>query len=275
MQLLKQLFNFYINSNVHVALSALSLTWITLLEFKMLRDSDVLFFVFFASITGYNFVKFFEISRFYRRNLPSWIKLVQIVFLFSFIFSLYFVLQLREIAQVYIIGFGLITFFYTVPISFTYLKINKNLRNVGGLKIYLIAVVWVGATLLLPLLNSNHILDTDVLMAGVQRLLFIIALILPFEIRDLKYDSFKLATIPQKIGVKSTKTIGVVLLFLFFILEFLKDDSSSKKIFITGFICFITSCFILFSKQEQSKYYASFWVEGLPIVWLLIWFLIH
>ena len=46
---------------------------------------------------------------------------------------------------------------------------------------------------------------------------------LPFEIRDMQYDSLKLSTIPQRIGVMKTKIIGVFML-LFFLLEFFKDE---------------------------------------------------
>ena len=34
-----------------------------------------------------------------------------------------------------------------------------------------------------------------------QRFLFVVVAILPFEIRDIQYDSLKLSTIPQQIGV--------------------------------------------------------------------------
>ena len=59
MTLLKQLFNFYINSSIHVALAVYSLTYITLVEYGIKYDEDVLYFVFYSTITGYNFVKFF------------------------------------------------------------------------------------------------------------------------------------------------------------------------------------------------------------------------
>ena len=76
---------------------------------------------------------------------------------------------------------------------------------------------------------------------------------LPFEIRDLIYDSLKLATIPQKIGVKQTKIMGVILLFLFFVSEFFKDEVAYRNIVVTALICFVTSLFVIFSKKEQGK----------------------
>lgn len=93
---------------------------------------------------------------------------------------------------------------------------------------------------------------------------------LPFEIRDLNYDNLKLATIPQKIGIKKTKIIGGLLLLLFLMLDFLKDQLKVEIILSTFIITFVTLLFILFSNKNQSKYYSAFWVESLPVVWLLI-----
>ena len=57
MQSLKRLFDFYINSSIHVALAVSSLVYITILEFHLKLDIEIILFVFFATITGYNFVK--------------------------------------------------------------------------------------------------------------------------------------------------------------------------------------------------------------------------
>ena len=49
----------------------------------------------------------------------------------------------------------------------------------------------------------------------VQFFLFVIVCTMPFEIRDLKYDSNDLKTIPQIYGINNSKYI-VMYLFLFF-----------------------------------------------------------
>jgi hypothetical protein len=49
---LRQLFDFYINSSIHVALAVVSLSWLTLLEFEIPFDECILLFIFFASVTG-------------------------------------------------------------------------------------------------------------------------------------------------------------------------------------------------------------------------------
>tara|TARA_R110002049_G_scaffold24361_6_gene86534 strand:- start:1228 stop:2061 length:834 start_codon:yes stop_codon:yes gene_type:complete len=268
----KQLFDFYINASIHVALAVYSLTWITLFEFGIPYDETILYFVFYASITGYNFVKYFGVAKFHHRSLTNWLKAIQIFSFFCFLLMSYYAFQLKTKTLFYIFGFGVITFLYAVPFlpKRLFLDNQHNLRSIGGLKIYLIVLVWCGVTVFLPLINNDYSITPDVILTGVQRYAFIIVLILPFEIRDLRYDSLKLSTVPQKIGVKQTKLIGVLLLIVFFFLELFKDETTLNKIFVLLVITIFTLLFLVFSKIEQGKYYSAFWVEGLPIFWLIL-----
>ena len=104
--------------------------------------------------------------------------------------------------------FGGITFLYAIPLlpKRYFIDNQKNLREIGGLKIYIIAIVWTFTTVTLPLIENKTAITTDVIITSVQRFLFVIVLMLPFEIRDLNYDSLKLATIPQKIGIKKNRS---------------------------------------------------------------------
>lgn len=272
MKVLKKLFNFYMNSSIHVALSVYSLTWITLLEFDISYDVNILYFVFYASITGYNFVKYFGVAKFHHRSLTNWLKAIQIFSFLSFIFMFYYGLKLHIEALLCIVGLGIITFFYAIPFlpKRLFLDSQHNLRTIGGLKIYLIALVWCGVTVFLPLINNNYDINTDIVITAIQRYIFIVVLMLPFEIRDLRYDSLKLSTVPQKIGVKQTKIIGSLLLSVFFFLDFFKDKTDIYKIGVLLTVSIFTLLLLVFSKIEQSKYYSAFFVEGIPIFWLLL-----
>ena len=100
--------------------------------------------------------------------------------------------------------------------------------------------------------------------------MFVMVLMFPFEIRDMRFDDLKLSTIPQQIGIKKTKMIGFLLLFGFFFLEYFKDEINTKGIIILIILTLITLLFLVFSEEKRTKYYSSFWVEGLPIIWLLL-----
>lgn len=272
MRRLQQGFDFFINSSIHVALSVYALSWITLLEFQIPYDKDLLYTVFFATISGYNFVKYFGLAKFHHRRLENRLKWIQILSFISFILMLFYSLKLHKTTLIILGSFGLITFLYAIPFLPKRLLLDKNhnLRSISGIKIYVIALVWSGVTVLIPLINNAYEINTDVIIVLLQRFSFVMVLMLPFEIRDLQYDSLRLSTIPQKIGVKPTKIMGMLLLLIFYFLNFFKDEIQHKLVFSYLVIALITTVFLLLSKERQPKFYSSFWVESIPILWLIL-----
>ena len=272
MRVIKQFFDFYLNSSVHVALAVYAMSFITLKRFNILYDENILYFIFYATITAYNFVKYFGIAKFHHRSLTQSLKAIQIFSFICFAFLCYYALQLPFKSLIYILAFGVITFLYAFPFipKDFYLDNQQNLRDVSGIKVYIIAFVWTGVTVFLPLINNEFTFNADVFITAFQYFIFVIVLMLPFEIRDLKYDSLKLATIPQKIGVKLTKLFGLIFLMVFFFAEFFKDELSNCNITSSSIITFITAIFLVFTNKKRSRYYSSFWVESIPIFWLII-----
>lgn len=242
------------------------------MEFHVLNDKSILYFIFFASITGYNFVKYFGLAKFHHRNLANWLKFIQVFSLFCFIIMCFYAFQIQTKTLFYIAGLGLVTFLYAIPFlpKRFLLDEKQNLRNIGGIKIYVIALVWSGVTVFLPLVNNGITISEDIIITAIQRFVFVVVLILPFEIRDLQFDNLKLSTIPQKIGERWTKIMGVILLILFYALEFFKNGVTPKELIIFLLITIITFISLMYAKKNQSKYYSGFWVEGLPIFWLLL-----
>ena len=276
MRFIKQLFYFYVNSSIHVAIAAYALTWVTLLEYNLKYDKNSLYFVFFATITGYNFVKYFGVAKFHHRRLADWLKAIQLFSLIAFIILAYYAFQLLVNSKILIVLLGVITFLYAIPLlpKKYFVDDQSNLRQISGLKVYVIAIVWSLSTVVLPLIQNEIEIGTDAVITCFQRFFYIIVLMLPFEIRDLNYDSLKLGTIPQRIGVKRTKIIGIFLLILFFFLEYFKNEIDTKSLTILLIITFVTALFLAFSNKNQSKYYSAFWVESLPIFWLVLFLML-
>ncbi|MFD2551842.1 hypothetical protein ACFSQP_08440 [Bizionia sediminis] len=269
---LKALFNFYLNSSVHVALSAASLTWVSYLNYGIPASKAVLFFVFFATIVGYNFVKFFGLAKFHHRSLSRGLKSIQLLTVCAIVFGGYFAFQLKWASLLYFFGFGMVTFLYAspfIPVKTT-VYYQQNLRNLSGIKIYVIALVWMGVTVFVPLVTAPVALEFAVFWACLQRFVFVLALMLPFEMRDMQYDSLKLATIPQKIGIKNTKIMGIFLMALFWLTTMVMPLAMPIATGIQMVIGLLVVCSVLYAKQNQSKYYSSFWVEGIPVLWLLL-----
>jgi hypothetical protein len=272
MTVYKNIFDFYINSSIHVALAIVGMSCITYLEFDIPLDINVLSFIGLASITGYNFVKYFGLAKFHHRSLSNKLKSIQVFSLVCFIVMCFFALQLNKATLVAISIFGMITFLYAIPLlpNRFFVDQKKKLRSISGLKVYIIALVWSGVTVGLPLINAEFGMRDDVLISAIQRFVFVILLMLPFEIRDLNYDSLKLSTIPQKIGVRRTKYLGLLLSLVLLSLEYFKDVLSFNYTLSLMIIIVISVLFLKFSRKDQGPYYSSFWVESLPIWWLVL-----
>ena len=169
---------------------------------------------------------------------------------------------------------SLLTLFYCFPFN----SVNKNLRKTPGLKIFIVATVWSLLIVVFPIINFKDKLDVSFLIFFVQVLIFVVVTIFPFEIRDLNSDCKQLRTIPQIIGVKNTKVLGFCLLLIFMILDCIQylilNFISFKSILINAAICLTTFTLILKSKEKQSIYFSSFWVESLPILWLLLYIIL-
>jgi len=269
-KIFKYIFNFYIDSSIHVAIAVCGFVGVSVLEFDISISKELLGFLFFGTITGYNFVKYAEVAKLKHRSLNLTLRKIQIFSFFSFLALAYCLFQLPFKTLVITGGFAALTFFYAIPfLSY------KKLRTLVGMKIIIVALVWAGVTIIIPLVNEDVILTNSIWISFFQRMLFVLALTLPFEIRDLKYDELALGTLPQRLGVKSTKTIGVILLLVISLLEFLKPDFNWNYTISFLLICGVMAMFLIISEKDQTKYFASFWVESIPIVWFVVLLLLE
>lgn len=225
-----------------------------------------LLFSFTGAITAYNFVKYSKVSKLYHRRLTKSMKGIQGLTLVSLLSFIYFSFHVSLETLLYMGPFIVLTVLYTVPIF----PNKRNLRSIAGIKIFIIGVVWAGITVLVPMIYANVSLNFDFFIEFIQRFLFIIVMMLPFEIRDLQYDDEALETVPQKMGITKTKVFGSVLLVLFLLLTAIKDELSSIEILSTILITTISLLFLWGTEKKQSEYYCSFWVESVPLMWLSI-----
>ena len=267
MTFLKRVLDFYINSSIHVAFAVLSFCFLTVFELNLKLSPVFYVSVFCASVLGYNFVKYFGLAKFYYHSLTTKLKYIQLVSLLSAISFLYTFLMLQTLSQMLLFFLGLITFLYAIPLG---INPPKNLRSLGGVKIYVIAIVWTGASVVLPILESQSVLLLDHLLIAIQRIFVLIVLMLPFEIRDLELDEAYLSTIPQKIGITNTKLIGCALLSDSLILEFFKQQTNMESTLVLVFTITILAILLIKSTNFRSRYYTSFLVESVPVIALIL-----
>ncbi len=266
MQFLRNLFNFYINSSIHVALSVFSLVQLTQILFAISDDFATSKFAFFGTIVGYNFVKYDALARTQKLQMTFQLKAIMFLSFLSLIATGYYFFQLQKSTQMIGFVFLAITLLYTLP----FFPNKRNARNWAGIKIYIVTVCWVGVTLFLPIINNNLPFTSYVFLVATQRFILIFVLVLIFEIIDLKLDDPHLKTVPQQIGVARTKRVGVTLMVFFVLVEFLATDFRIAFFALKLALAITTILFLLFSNEKRSRYYASFWVESIPVFWWLV-----
>ncbi len=268
MKLWKVVFNFYINASIHVALAVYAFVRITELYLGLRYNENLDCFIFFGTITGYNFIKYAGIAKLYHRSLTENLKIIQVFSLVCFLVTLFYASKLSLQTLLFFIPLGLITLLYAIPFLSGF---SKNLRNIGSLKIFVISIVWALTTVLLPVIDIQKSIDLNLTLKIIQRMLFVIVLTIPFDIRDLKFDHRKLQTLPQVLGVERVKKLGFILLGFTVVLEFFfTPNMSFKSVYLVVFL--LSLILLQRAKRKQTKYYASFLVEAVPIIWLLLLF---
>lgn len=266
MSLITRLGKFYISASLHVAFASASLVLMTLHMFHLPADWPMVSFVFFGTVVGYNFVKYDALTRTATLLGSSRLKIYAILSFFCLLVAGLSFLYLHLQTQVIAVLVLLVTLLYTLP----FFPNRRNARNWAGVKIYIVSLCWVGVTLALPVINADIPITSDFFIKCLQRFIFIFVLILIFEIIDTSTDDPHLKTVPQQIGVPATKWLGVILIAIFYFLEFLKFGFESVQLFINAVIVVLMMGFLAFADETRPKYYSLFWAEMLPIVWLLL-----
>ena len=280
MHFLKKILDFYIFSNIHVALAGFCLTKITLVQYGIESNLSP-FFVALSIIISYNFIRFFEIkykklqwfkSWFYNHKIGLLILVAVSIVLLGYI-TFFYSFNLKSV--VILFPFAFMTLFYVVPL-FKTTKVEISFRNFPFIKIGSIAISWAGITVFFPLYEAGIVFTSNVYIEFFQRLLFLVAIIIPFDIRDMHIDPKTLKTLPQLFGVNVSKIIGYIFLLLFIFLEIFKDKSDNIiTAYILIVVSIVTATFLLFSTPRRTRYFTSFWIEAIPIFWygLIVLFL--
>ncbi|MGK0384706.1 MAG: 4-hydroxybenzoate polyprenyltransferase [Bacteroidia bacterium] len=186
---------------------------------------------------------------------------------------------LNEAIWFLIIPLGLVAFAYTIPVARK--EANKiRIREIGLWKIFIIASVWTGMTVILPAVNLygfKQIFELGSWQLAFGRFLFILAITIPFDIRDLANDANKgVRTIPYIIGWKLSVLCSHVLLVAFILLIWFRLGAHHP--FFVGYAIStaITIILVAVASPNRSDFYCSFWLEGTMLlqfmVVLLLWF---
>ena len=253
---------FLINGNIFVSFCVLSLA----LSSEILLGSynyKISKFVFFATIFTYNFQRIVRVGKLQSHVRTDWLKknkfLIYLIMIIGAVMSLYLFSDFKTNTQIAIIFSGILSVSYPF-----------GLRKIPFSKIFIISLVWTTSTMLLLVLEENSIpLNINTYLHLICRFLFVFAICIPFDIRDIKYDNIKLKTIPIIVGVSKSKLISFISLFSIVIISIVQFWNYKLSIeFLIAIIlsCIVSSIFISKSDEKKSDFFFSFWIESLSIL---------
>ncbi len=254
-----------INTNLFISFAAVALTFETQVQLGMKPQfHPYLLLIFFATLFDYNLHRLITVitnKEALNTDKHRWVKqhllLFYMVVAISVIGFLWAVFYADKKVLFALAPIGLITLFYSVPVF----KTKKNifrLREIPCLKIFLISFVWSSSTIFLPVIQSAAPPDIkNIMVMLAERFLFVFAITIPFDIRDMKADARQgLKTIPILIGKTSSLIVAniVLLLFLMLCIQHYKNTSLLWLNYAFSFSA-LSSFLFINNKKLQSKHF--------------------
>ena len=252
---------FLVYSNIWVAFCALGLTASTEVLFGT-ANFKVSQFVFSATIFTYNFQRIIRIKKGLKHTQKAWLAnqniAIYVLMACGGLVSAYRFFEFQLLTQVVIVIVGLLSVLYPF-----------GLRKIPFIKIFVISFVWTISTMLLLVIENNLLISQNIALHLLSRFLFVFAITIPFDIRDLKYDAQNLRTIPLFFGVLKSQFIAVSALFICGVLaifQYLENALIFSNLLALILLYFLSSIFIVKSDEIRGEMYFSFWGESLSIL---------
>jgi 4-hydroxybenzoate polyprenyltransferase len=182
----------------------------------------------------------------------------------GFIGTVYFVFNDLKQIIIYLLPLFILSIIYFL--SFI------NLRSNAWLKNFTLAFVWTTVTAVIPLLlNDNslsYLIDNKLHIAS--RFLFMLAICIPFDIRDLKIDKYEgVITIPQILGERKSVSISVLCMLLYIgIIVFEYSLGVYPLLLLSTLIiaALINVTIVYLTSSKQNEYYYIGLLDGTMII---------
>jgi len=275
--------DFLLFSNVFIALCAVAQGLVTYHLLQTRPDPYILAFLFFATIGLYNFSMLLskptnpENSPYLRvRWIFAHHRLIISITMISILCLIPLSLWYLSIeSKVLMIFTGLLAVGYNVP----FLTLNQQkigLRNIPGIKLFLIALVWSVSCVLLPIVELErsyqiNVSSAETLLLVAKRFLFIAAITVPFDIRDLFQDKlYALKTIPVMLGEKKAYIFCQFLLLGYLALLLLFRQATYADVIATTLTLGLTGWLIFKSNIQKNEYYYFFFLDGTMLLQYLM-----
>ena len=272
--LLRKFINLLLYGNFWIALAALSLIGHTSFIFRGQFVLDALVgFSFFGTLCLYAIHRIIGMSKaheYFQLNRYT------VITRYKFHIELYAVLGaigaglcflfLKSNTQLAVVIPSLLSLAYVLPIFGN----KKRLRDLDDIKIFLVAGVWAWITVILPAVEYELLPYRGIVLCFIERTLFVFAITLPFDIRDLSVDGqTQVKTIPGRIGIYKSKILSAFCLLgaMSIAIVCWWEFYYTFPILVALVVLYLfTLGLIILTKQERSDYFFTGWLDGTMVL---------
>ena len=273
---IQKLFDFYLYSSIHIAIAATLFIYQTYILLALDVNFIYLTFIFSSTLFLYLLHNLLGLNTLLKDCVRDKINkirkmkvlLIVLISIFGLISTFsFFLLDFKIIYSIIIFAF--ISLWYVVPLFGN----GKRLSDFPVVKIFLISLVWASISSFIPLMITDVQLFTKLLIF-LEKFLFIFAIAIPFDIRDMKFDKLKgVATIPILFGREKSIMLSIVTMSIaiVIVLVLTKMGIYHERHGFALLIGYITTIIIiLFSKNKSSDYYFTGLLDSTPIMNFLL-----
>ncbi len=275
-------------SNLFVAIV---LGTLTASSFYILPTLDLAWYVplsvFFGSHMLYSFHRLYKIDFIPRERLEArhrWMlgrgKAVRYAMVFSMFFGMLLLPNFQADAIIWLIPAGLVSVGYTIPI----LPSEdgwRRFRDIPYTKPLIISFVVSYFTLAFPVFEQQGIeaiFEGGFLRAFSERFLFLLAVTIPFDMRDMRNDhEAGLETLATEYGFKAAKRTGYIVITAWLVLVFWRlHESDYAWPFIVVPLALLAGLLLAYFvvSEKHSDLFYVYVFEGLILCYAILWSLL-
>ena len=279
------LLDFILFSNLFIAICAMAQGALTYLLLDAKPDYGVLALLGCATLSLYNFSMILArpknpLNSPHRRT--RWIysnyKLVLFLTALSSIALIPLVFQLSTQTIIVLVLAAIVAISYNLPLI-KRANDRVGLRSLPGAKVFIISLVWTLSCVYIPIVGlegSGHLVSSsDVWILSIKRFLFITAITIPFDLRDLLQDKqYNLKTIPVILGEKKANLFcqAILAVYILLLLFFVNQVTVATVGLIL--VTLLTGWLIFKSGWKKDEYYYFLFLDGTLLLQFLTVFIL-
>lgn len=282
--LARSIFNFYLFGNIHIAICAVALAFTTSSVLDLRVRMEWLYVIFGGTLALYSYQRWIGVQQKENVNYPGlqhqWnirnSRILLALTVAGIVLAAVAVFSLKKQTWFVLLLTAFLSLLYSAPIIPSGKK-RIRLRDIAGVKIFLVALTWTLVCVWVPVAESYEPSLINVFSAEYSYVwkwslvcfLLIFALTIPFDIRDIEFDKCVLRSLPMIYGERRIKKLAMALMllsaFLLWRFEVRITHDSFPHGWWRGYTLWAIAATVLVSycTSKRNEYYFAFWVDGM------------